>query len=157
MTNIYLCISSIYRLRFSKKPCSFEEEKDNIRELVLNEKVEFVTPIAYLLCFLTAYFGPNAEILGTVKFGAWHYSIVDDVGKLMGNMAVLFIIDFLSGVISGILLMIFCKINIFTILLELQKEFWLYMAVLEQWLLVEVSHFILHLFTLIMYNSLILL
>ena len=70
LINIYLCIKSIYRLRFAKKTFSFEEEKGDIKVLVLNERIEFVVPLAYSVCFITAYYGPNAELIGNVKFSS---------------------------------------------------------------------------------------
>ena len=39
---------------------------------VLNFKV--VVPIGYLLCFLAAYYGPNAAYLGNIGSSHWQYT-----------------------------------------------------------------------------------
>ena len=105
---------------------------------------KFVIPIVYCVCFLMAYYGPNADILGNIKFSSWHYREVVDVGKLVANLSLLFAIDFSSGVIAGILLWLFCKINVLKILLELQIELWIIMAIQENWLLNDVSYLLLY-------------
>ena len=35
-----------------------------LQVLVLNETLEFMVPMMFMLCFVAAYFGPNAEIIG---------------------------------------------------------------------------------------------
>ena len=44
-----------------------------LKDLVLSETLEFIMPLAYLSCFIVAYYGPNADVLGNVKNGYWHY------------------------------------------------------------------------------------
>ena len=47
--------------------------KQSVQILVLSECLEIVIPLAYLLCFVIAYYGPNADILGNIKNGYWQY------------------------------------------------------------------------------------
>ena len=47
--------------------------KKSVQILVLSECLEIVIPLAYLLCFVIAYYGPNAEILGNIKNDYWQY------------------------------------------------------------------------------------
>ena len=44
-----------------------------LKVLVLAETLEFIMPLAYMSCFIVAYYGPNANVLGNVKNGYWHY------------------------------------------------------------------------------------
>ena len=37
----------------------------------MTERIESVIPFTYLLTFLMAYYGPNAEILGNIKLTIW--------------------------------------------------------------------------------------
>ena len=44
-----------------------------LKVLVLAETLEFIMPLGYMSCFIVAYFGPNANVLGNVKNGYWQY------------------------------------------------------------------------------------
>ena len=52
---------------------SVQKLKKSVQILVLSECLEIVIPLAYLLCFVIAYHGPNADILGNIKNGYWQY------------------------------------------------------------------------------------
>ena len=56
---------------FTKK--SLHKLMKSVQILVLAESLEIVIPLAYLLCFVIAYYGPNADILGNIKNGYWQY------------------------------------------------------------------------------------
>ena len=59
------------RRNFTQK--SLQKLKKSVQILVLSESLEIVIPLAYLLCFVIAYYGPNADILGNIKNGYWQY------------------------------------------------------------------------------------
>ena len=115
-----------------------------IEELVLTERIETLVPLTYMICFAIAYYGPNAEILGNVKLDLWHFKPVLDFGNYMSNLFILFVVDFMSLVINGIILQTTCNINILKIFQNIQSEFWLIMAVQQAWNLIEVMKFIIH-------------
>ena len=115
-----------------------------IKELVLTERIETLVPLTYIICFAIAYYGPNAEILGNVKLDLWHFKPVLDFGNYMKNLFILFVVDFMSLVINGIILRTTCNIDIFKIFQNIQSEFWLIMAVQQAWSLAEVIKFIIH-------------
>ena len=115
-----------------------------IEELVLTERIETLLPLTYMICFAIAYYGPNAEILGSVKLTLWHYKSVLDIGSYMKNLFMLFVIDFLSLIINGIILRTTCNINIFKTFQNLQSEFWLIMAVQQAYASFEVLKFFIH-------------
>ena len=89
---------------------------------------------------MMAYFGPNAELMGNIKLTLWHYQAVSDIKVFLQNLSLFFCIDFMSGVINGIILWTSCKINIFKILQKIQKENWLIMAIQEAYLVLEVNN-----------------
>ena len=95
-------------------------------------------PLTYIFCFLSAFYGPNAEILGNVKATVWHYRAVQDAGAYLQNIMIFILVDFSSGIINGILLWTTCKINVFTVLKNMQKTFWLIWATQEAALYIEV-------------------
>ena len=103
-----------------------------VHELLLNERLEAVIPIGYCLCYLMAYYGPNVVILATLT--------ESNVEKTLRTMGMLFCIDISSILISGIVLWLICKINLFKYYLHSQKELWLIMASHEAYLLYEVKH-----------------
>ena len=107
----------------------FPIAQEYLEDLVLSERVEIVTPLNYILVFLMAYYGPNAEILGNVKLTLWHFRAVTDLEQYLGNIILLFVVDFSSAIICGIILWTMCKINMFKTLQSIQKDLWHYMAI----------------------------
>ena len=110
-----------------------------IQTLIINELVEAVMPVAYCVCILMAYYGPNADVLGNVKNSSWQYSAIEDLSIAMEWIAILFFVDFGSTIISIALLCIFCQINIFKLYLQLQKNVWYILAIQQAYLVEEVS------------------
>ena len=102
---------------------------EQAQELVINEMVEFIIPLSYLLCFLTAYFGPNSSLIGNVLNGLWQYAAVDGIGKTVETIGIFFIIDCLSGLSCFFILKIYANINILKALSYLQKEFGMVFAI----------------------------
>ena len=113
--------------------------KEEIDWLILTERIETIIPMAYLALMLMAYYGPNAEILGSVKLTIWHYrSSITDISEFVTNLSLLLVIDGSSLVINGILLWKFCNTNVLKVLQNQQKLFGYYMLVVEGYLLSEV-------------------
>ena len=53
---------------------------DKVKAMVLTARTETLIPLIYMITLLMAYFGPNAEILGTIKLEIWHYdNTIDDI------------------------------------------------------------------------------
>ena len=115
-----------------------------IEGLVLTERIETLVPLTYMICFAIAYYGPNAEILGNVKLDLWQFKPVLDFGNYMKNVFTLFVVDFMSLLINGIILWTTCNINIFKILKNIQSEFWLIMAAQQAFSLAQVMKFMIH-------------
>ena len=113
--------------------------QENLEELIMTERIESVIPFTYLLTFLMAYYGPNAEILGNIKLTIWQYQSVADIEDYIKNLLKLLVIDFSSFATNGILLWITCKINVFKVLKKVQAQFWLIMTIQEAFLFFEVK------------------
>ena len=69
LLNIYQCLKIVYLEEENRTGSS--EQIAAIQELVLSEHVEFVLPITYFICFLAGFYGPNAELIGNIKFAGW--------------------------------------------------------------------------------------
>ena len=109
------------------------------QELALNEKVVYVVPLAYCICAIVAYIGPNAWIIGNIYNESWHFGRVEDFSEPVKIMALLFALDIITIALLYILLKIFCKISYYKAFMYIQKKFWLFMAIHEAFSLNEVS------------------
>ena len=127
-----------------QRPLILQIVQEMIAELTLTERIETLVPLTYMICYAIAYYGPNAEILGSVKLDIWHFKSVLDIGNYMKNLFVLFGVDFMSLIINGIILQTTCNINIIKMLKKIQSEFWLIMAVQQAYSLTEVINPIIH-------------
>ena len=107
----------------------------SVQILVIGESLEIIIPLAYLLCFVAAFYGPNADILGNVKNGYWQYQAVDDLWGTVSNLLFLVTFDFISLVIAGIFLFISSNINLFHVYLHLMKEYGVVFSIHQAYLL----------------------
>ena len=70
--NNYFAVMT-WRAKRNATQKSLQKLKTSVQILVLSECLEIVIPLAYLLCFVIAYYGPNADILGNIKNDYWQY------------------------------------------------------------------------------------
>ena len=112
--------------------------KEDLDKLIVTERTESMVPIIYVLCFLMAYHGPNAENFGNIKLTLWQYQAVSDPNEYIWNICLLGSVDSLSFVVNGILLWLTCKINVLKILKDLQMKYWLLFSVQISHCLIQV-------------------
>ena len=91
--------------------------------LVLGETLEIIIPLAYMVCFIVAYVGPNAEILGNIKNGYWQYKAVDDLMGPIQNLLFLACVDSVLLVGIAIILYYCCNVNLFYVYIFILKEY----------------------------------
>ena len=93
---------------------------ETLQGLVTNEFLEFNVPFLFLVCFLAAYLGPNAEMIGiesrltlqdkitffpgNVRNEYFHFEIITDIDAFTETLLLLGGIDALSLIISSIFL-----------------------------------------------------
>ena len=124
LINIGSCIKMAYFRKYKKDDPKGEEKViEMLQELTISEMVEVMVPFCYLLCFISAYYGPNANLIGDVGNNYWQYSKVDDVQHTIQYICVFLAIDISSLVICGYILWVVCGINVFKAYGALQKEF----------------------------------
>ena len=104
----------------------------------MTERIESIMTMTYLILMLMAYYGPNAEKLLGIKLTLWHHHAISDIGGFITTLAMMECIDLLSFIINGIILKIFCKINILNVLQKIQKDFWFYMAFTKASIFIQV-------------------
>ena len=103
-------------------------KNEALAELILNETVEVMAPIAFIGSYLIAFYGPNYQILGNVGCSYWTFKATKDLKALLNTVLIMTLIDSGSALISGFLLWKFCRINIFWEYCKLIKKYWLIMA-----------------------------
>ena len=107
--------------------------------LVLGER-KSINTLTYMLLIIMAYFGPNAEIMGNIKLSIWQFQRpILDIDSYIFRVSVLMGVDLLSLVINGILLWKLCGTSIFKAFKKLQQSYWIFFAVAESYILMEVN------------------
>ena len=131
--NISLCLkakqlerkSFPYQLNHRINGCL---RKEIVAELVLNETIEILVPLAFIVSYATAFYGPNYDKLGSVGCNYWTFKKVDDIDSFLTPVVFMEIVDFGTAVISGILLYRLCHINILKEYCRTIKRFWVTIA-----------------------------
>ena len=90
---------------------------------MVNEIVEFMVPLSYLICFSVAYYGPNAYLIGNVRSGKWQFVAVEDFEHTIGFITLFFIVDLGSVLVSSLILWMFCRIKLWNVYIVVQEEF----------------------------------
>ena len=121
LQNIYLCLRVVRT--DNDNTATIEHRTNLLQDLATSELVEFYSPLAFMLATSMSYFTPIGAIVGNVSNGYWNYNAIDDIGKTITKMAVFFLVDFASTIVSATILWSFCKINLLKVFAEIQKEF----------------------------------
>ena len=111
--NLWACLQIVKKHRSGISPLMESEKiQDELKCLVLEELLEVLVPAVYCSSFLIAYYGPNMEILGNVGSDMWQYERVEDVSVELKTTALLFMIDAILAFVTGVILWLFCKLNV---------------------------------------------
>ena len=103
--------------------------KADVLKLVGVEMVEFLTPIAYALTFSIAFYGPNASMIGGVRFSGWGFQEVTDVESFLVESGMMFVADFACTIGSGMLLWKFSSVNMLEEGYKLLSLYWPLIAI----------------------------
>ena len=104
------------------------EVTEEVMKLIVTELVEFLVPICYLISFFFAFYGPNADLIGGVKFSEWHYSSVEDIARFSSDLTAMFVCDFACLILSATLLLKLSSTNALNETYKMAKMFWLRIA-----------------------------
>jgi hypothetical protein len=132
--NFYFVIQA-FRTKRNPTEENVEKLMQSVQILVIGESLEIIIPLAYLLCFIAAFYGPNADILGNVKNGYWQYNSVDDLWGTISNLLFLVAFDCVSLAIAGTFLFFSSGINLFHVYLHLMKEYGVVFSIHQAYLL----------------------
>jgi len=128
--NLYLCLRIVWtKMKIGINENNESQMVDLFLTLIINQTVEIVVPFTYVICFIISYYGPNAEMIGTVKSEYGHHIPVKEIEHFCQNLGFFLLADCLSVTTTCVLFWIFCRVNIIRAFAYMQKEFWLIMAV----------------------------
>ena len=123
--NLYLALKIVWIRKTKPKTERNDREMFNLLfSLTINELVEAVIPFTFLACFLSAFYGPNAEVIGGVKSTHFHYEPISDIRGFVQNMVLFLMVDICSVTFVGLILWGFCKINLIQSYMTIIREFW---------------------------------
>lgn len=109
-----------------KKAQSSKEEV--LTELVLNEIIEIIVPLAYIGSEIAFSYGPNQLSLGNIS--GFEIQLKKFNPGALTSVAEMALIDSGSAILSGILLWWFCRINIFQHYCKIIKKYWIFIALM---------------------------
>ena len=119
--NIHICWQLI-RLK-KRNPEALDKQILLLQKLAVNELIELVVPLAFILSFITAYYGPNSSLIGNIGNSYWQFKEVDDIGQKLQTVLMLFFTDIFSLVINSITLWAFFKVNLLKAVISIEEEF----------------------------------
>ena len=125
LDNVHACLMIV--LSKKRNPLDFDTQISLLQNLAISELIEFTSPLTFLLSFLGAYYGPNSSLFGDINCDLWHFRKVEDIRKLLTNVAMLFFADLSSVFVTSVILWTFCRINLLRAIMAIQKEFGLVM------------------------------
>ena len=102
---------------------TFEKKEETFMSFGL-VTIESVAPLIYFSSFMLAYYGPNSEIIGGVKLNLWQHSPVDDIGAFSQNFFLMFAVEGVVIIISGIVLQKYAAVSFLREGYKLLKVYW---------------------------------
>jgi len=142
IVNMYFLIKAVKLKRKVDRMEDSDEKKEetvddlvvSVQLLLLAESSEIVLPLAYLLCFTAAFYGPNALQLGNVRNSYWLYKEVDDIVE--GAVKLLVLVAFDCCTLTVTVITMACnKINLWKVFLHLMKEYGLAFAAQQAYII----------------------
>ena len=103
-------------------------KNDALTELILNEFIEVMAPIAFIGSFSIAYFGPNGDTFGNYTCGEWQYKKVENLHSYVMPVVEMALLDSGSLILAGLSLWWFCRINLWHKYCKTMKRYWMYLA-----------------------------
>ena len=129
-------IVTVYRLHRGGSE-KFEDCADAFQGLVMNMALELILPLSYLACFLLAYAGPNANVMGNIGNRYWQFGAVDNVVAAIYNLFLFLSLDALTILFTIFFFKYFADLNFIKMYAYLQKEYDMMMSISQAYLMVH--------------------
>ena len=129
-------IVGVYKL-FKGGEETFKECTEAFQGLVICMVLELILPLSYLACFLLAYYGPNANVLGNIGNSYWHYGAVDNVIDAIYNLFLFLSLDAFTIFFTVIFFKCVAGFNFIKMYGYLQKEYGMMMSISQAYLMIH--------------------
>ena len=110
-----------------------DEMKQNmdkaVENLLLSEIIEGLIPLSYAASFATAYYGPNATMIGNVRSNYFDFKEVDNIDYLFLTMVQMFAVDIVGMLVTAIVLWFYGKRNLLYEVCKVMKKYWIILAI----------------------------
>ena len=88
LLNLQLCFKIHQMHKKINEGTEHDKSRENaiqtiIHDLVTNETIEVVVPMAYFTTFTIAYYGPNSNLFMGVRNSYWGNKEIEDIGKII--------------------------------------------------------------------------
>ena len=137
--NVFLCLWIVWTKKHH--PHNIQTQINSLQDLAINELVEFIGPLSFIMVVAATFYGPNAVIFGNISNSYWAYTAIEDIQQTLSNMGVFFLIDFSSTIVSATILWFTCQINLWKVFIELNQEFGATFCIVLMNMLIGVSYF----------------
>ena len=121
LTSISISLKIVWKKTYNT--LGLEEQVNLLQKLAINDLVEFIVPLVFLVTVVTAYYGPNSEILGNISSDLWHYTSIQDIKVYVERILIFFLTDVFSLLLCSIILLLATKINLYKVIIILENEF----------------------------------
>ena len=123
ITNIFICLYIMYLKRKESTPANIEKMVKLLQTLIVNEWVEVLMPLGYLISLTMGYYGPNSEIIGDVGCSYWQYNAIEDIEYTIKYLGVFFLVEVMSLIVCNFLVSRICETQIYQGFSAIQEEF----------------------------------
>ena len=120
--NIIITTKIVLYSKF-RKNVDAKTKVELLQDLAINEIVEVIVPLTYLLIFLSAYYGPNAKLIGNIQNDYWQYEKIENIDALVKNISLFVCVDIISGALCYLILFVSCRFNLIQIAATVLREF----------------------------------
>lgn len=129
-------IVTVYRL-YKGGEETFHQFTEGFQSLVICLALELILPLSYLACFLLAYMGPNASVLGNIGNSYWHYEAEDNVIDAVTNLFLFLSLDALTILFTMVFFKCVADVNFIKMYGYLQKEYGMMMSISQAYLMIH--------------------
>lgn len=128
-----LKLTSCLKIMLMTRDASSSETKIDAYEvlvaLLMSETIGIIVPLAYAACLVTAWHGPNAEVLGNVQNSYWQYHEVVDLSDSVTSLLIFWGVEAVSLLITSTVLYFTRGIDTFKAYCHTATEYGFLMAV----------------------------
>ena len=85
--------------------------------------------LSYAASFATAFYGPNATMIGNVRSNYFDFKEVDNIDYLFLTMVQMFAVDIVGMLVTAIVLWFYGKRNLLYEVCKVMKKYWIILAI----------------------------